>query len=790
MSSSAGRRILKKLGCIMRTGCFLPILIFVGLALRLIPLRFRYLLGYDTYFHAAYVEYSTMMGEWVNFFPYANAPWGMLIDQFHPKGFWMPPAYLHALLSPFGVSIDTAFKITPAVVGILTIIAVYFAVKSLYNDEVAVLSSLFMAISFGHVFRSMTNYYRGDNYLLFWYSLALLGLGLAVEFRGKAGWEYKRLALYVIPGLAAGAAAAFWSAYYLMFVFLIANAVFIAIGAFLLRKEWAFLDSTALTVSTILGALMANTIGSRLGYGMFGWNRPDGIEAAKALGLQFGFIKDAFLLVYLEYAVPAAILGIIILFGASRFIKSYRGKLVVTSILVLLVLFLGIRYYHLIKGAFLLFLQRFGEEAIAETRRTSFHDVWISYGTLIFVLPPFLLRFRPSRVKVVDFIVLGFAVPSLIMILVWSRFLFIGSLAVAILAGVGVWELLDTVKEGRTLSKRYFSTTIATTIIALLIVPTAAVATQNTINVRPFMNEGWENALATLREASNENAIILTWWDQGYWTMYYSKRGTPSHGAPDEFVAKYYLNMTNEKELMARGIDYVIVSYDTVRKFPAVLKTANVPVGDYPMIPMPLTETSGKTLVFAVNGYSITAEPGKKGWKILVSAGNNAFSPVEAYVEGTNGPREVNITGTQKADAYVYINLNYGYAVLMNRKSFETTLARLMFTDSYPPNYSLVYSDGGYIKIFKFEHPNVAVIREGDKIVLRFTKPVGTRLMVEGFLDNGTRVFFKNYDVSGVGEFVLPDQLNGSAVVRYSYIMKGEILDRGVFRLKDVGGRK
>jgi asparagine N-glycosylation enzyme membrane subunit Stt3 len=81
---------------------------------------------------------------------------------------------------------------------------VYLAIKSLYNNKVTMLPSLFMAISFGHVFHSMADYYRGDNYLLFWYSLVLLGMNLAVEFRGKVGWEYKRLVLYVIPGLATG----------------------------------------------------------------------------------------------------------------------------------------------------------------------------------------------------------------------------------------------------------------------------------------------------------------------------------------------------------------------------------------------------------------------------------------------------------------------------------------------------------------------------------------------------------------------------------------------------------
>jgi hypothetical protein len=65
--------------------------------------------------------------------------------------------------------------------------------------------------------------------------------------------------------------------------------------------------------------------------------------------------------------------------------------------------------------------------------------------------------------------------------------------------------------------------------------------------------------------------------------------------------------------------------YDTVRKFQAVLKTANVTEREYSMIPMPLVEVNGR--------------------KIITSAGNSVFSPIRAYVEDSRGIREVNITG-------------------------------------------------------------------------------------------------------------------------------------------------
>ncbi|AFL95064.1 putative oligosaccharyl transferase, STT3 subunit 2 [Thermococcus cleftensis] len=771
---------MDKLTGLMKTKYILPVLVITALILRLIPLRLKYFLGYDTYFHAAYVEYSATMGKWVNFFPYANAPWGMLIDQFHPKGFWITPFYLYKLLSPLGLSIDEAFRVTPAVVGTATVVLIYFAIKSLYGEREAGLSAIFLAISFGHIFRSMANYYRGDNYLLLWYALALLGIGLALSPKIKGEPGDRRLVFYLIPGLVAGLAAGFWSAYYLIFVFLLANAAFLTLEALILQEDWAFADSISLTAAAAAGALMANFLGARVGYGMFGWNRPDGMAVAEKLGLEFGLVKDAFLLAYLKYAVPLLILATVVLLAASRLLKDPRSRISLIVVLLLGVAAVGVHYRGLVEETFLAFLQRFGDGAIAETQRTSLRDVWISYGTLLLAVPFFTLRLRPSRARAADFIVLSFAIPGFIMMALWARFLFIGSLAVAVLAGIGAVELIEFLEEMRAVPKKH----AAAALIVLLTVPTGILDLQNTLNARPFVDENWERALVKLGELSNGNDVVLTWWDQGYWVTYFSHRATPSKGVPDELTARYYLGMVSKDELMNLGVDYVIVSYDTVLKFPAVLETAGVPPKDYPMVPIPLVEQVGGAFLFEREGYSISAKPRGDHWEVVVAVGESRFSPKKAFVEDAAGVRGMNVTGAQKADAYVYLNLNYGYAVLMNGRAFNTTLARLMFTER-APNYRLVYSDGGYIKIFRFEHPNVAVVSREGKIILEFTNATGTYLTITGFLDNGRVVFDRRYKVEKADEFYLPDQLNGSVVIRYTYWGNGKVLDRGTFRLDD-----
>jgi len=188
------------------------------------------------------------------------------------------------------------------------------------------------------------------------------------------------------------------------------------------------------------------------------------------------------------------------------------------------------------------------------------------------------------------------------------------------------------------------------------------------------------------------------------------------------------------------------------------------------------------TLLFERNGYRIIAQPGEK-WQVIININGQTFSPKEAFLEYKGTITALPLRREKIGNAYVYMNLNYGYAVLMSEKTFNTTLAKLMFSNEYPPDYQLVYSDGGYIKIFHFIHPNVAIKQTENEIIFRFENATGTGLGVFGYLENGTLVFKKWYSVKGKKEFILPKELNGSVVVRYTYLKKRTVLDRGIFRI-------
>ncbi|ASJ15386.1 STT3 domain-containing protein [Thermococcus radiotolerans] len=772
-------KLLKAYELILTPKYALPILIAIASAIRLLPMRFKYLLGYDPYFHLAYIRYALEKGEWVNFFPYATGPWGFQIHHFHPLGLWMTPAYVYKFLSVFGVSLYNSFRITPVIFGVLTVVFTYLVMLKLYGKKEAFLSAFFLAVLFGHVFRSMAGYYRGDNYMLFWYSVALFGIALALSKKSEE-WRYKRLVFYLIPALASGFSAIFWQAYYPIFGFLLGSALFLAVGAFLLERKREFIDAIMLVIATIVGAILANAFGGRFGYGMVGETEWLGQKFAEEFGLQFGFIKDAFLLVYLKYAVPSSIVAIILLFILSRFIKETKQKAIIVGIGVIIFFWIGIKYYGRIDN---LVKELFPTWEIVETQRTTLNDLWKAYGIAIFITPAFFLTFLPRKTTIRDFVLLGLALIAIPMVILWTRFLFIGSLAVAVMAGIGLMRAYEMTSPK--VESKKFGTVVLTIILLSIPLTTAFQGFWTTKGIRPITNEGWDNALTYLGEHSNINDIVLTWWDQGHWVTYFAGRAPVAQGGVSKWVAQYYLGIKTNKDLMNLGVDYVIVSYDTIMKFEAVLETADASPREYAMVPMPLVSSMGGMLLFSAGPYSIMAVPKEGSWSVQVNTGGAILIPREVFVERGKSVENVTLTGKPNADAYVYLNLNYGYAVLMNGKAFETPLAKLMFTNDHP-NFTEVYSDGGYIKIFRFEHPNVVVTSENGSVLLRFTNNTGTGIGIYGYLDNGTLLFKKWYGVKGKEEFVLPVDINGSVVIRYIYTQRRAVLDRGVFRISDV----
>lgn len=97
------------------------------------------------------------------------------------------------------------------------------------------------------------------------------------------------------------------------------------------------------------------------------------------------------------------------------------------------------------------------------------------------------------------------------------------------------------------------------------------------------MDEAWYQALIWLRDNTSEDAVILEWWDYGWWFHQIAKKITLVDGGyhpqkPTQDIAQFFTRPLSERSLnflKKYDIDYVMVSPDLISKFGAMSKIAN-----------------------------------------------------------------------------------------------------------------------------------------------------------------------------------------------------------------------
>ncbi len=102
-------------------------------------------------------------------------------------------------------------------------------------------------------------------------------------------------------------------------------------------------------------------------------------------------------------------------------------------------------------------------------------------------------------------------------------------------------------------------------------------------SIGPSLDDAWYEALIWLRDNTPEDAVILEWWDFGWWFHYIGKKITLVDGGyhprkPTQDIAQFFTRPLSDRSLnflKKYEIDYVMVSPDLIPKFGAMSKIAN-----------------------------------------------------------------------------------------------------------------------------------------------------------------------------------------------------------------------
>ena len=102
-------------------------------------------------------------------------------------------------------------------------------------------------------------------------------------------------------------------------------------------------------------------------------------------------------------------------------------------------------------------------------------------------------------------------------------------------------------------------------------------------NIRTPLTDDFYQAMTWLRENTPDSAVLLEWWDYGWWYQYIAKKTTLVDGGyhdqePTQDIAQFYTNPLSDRGLnflKNYTVDYVMVSSDLIPKFGAMSKIAN-----------------------------------------------------------------------------------------------------------------------------------------------------------------------------------------------------------------------
>jgi len=575
----AGRiRAIRKAASGISRGAFLEVVVLllvfvVAVAVRLLPLRFGfYLSEFDPYLQWRMAEYIAKNG-FLAWFSWHDTmswyPWGMTMASGNLYGVAFTVAAVYMFLQAIGVQ-TTVFDVTvlfPVFAGALTCIACYFLGKDLWGRGAGLLAALFMALNPSNISRTTLGFLRHE-------PLGILLMILVFVFFLRANQKGRSLRGTLVYSILAGLTlfylTATWAAsYYPLDLIVLYAAVLVLTG----RYTRQLLFSYAAT------------------YGVFLFLTPLGVPK-----LGFGVLSSLSFL-----AIPGVALLLLAREAGSR-LPTWRQR--AYALAVASVVLVGLAYalvelnvMHLPSGKFLSTLNPFARldmpivESVSEHRPATWASFFYEYSTLTF-LGLFGFFFVLRRLRDTDIFLTLATLTSLYFAGSLVRLTLILAPPFSVLAAIATAEMakpaVDILRQAVIFPKRRIPGLVRIgrefglailLILIIAIVPAFsraiaaayAPATIATSSIPLIPTEGtkyqdWLEALAWIHDNTPEWAVVMAWWDYGYWiTALADRRTLADNGTQNStqiaMIAQMFMrNETDAVPIMQRyNVSYVVV---------------------------------------------------------------------------------------------------------------------------------------------------------------------------------------------------------------------------------------
>ena len=629
-----------------REGVILFVIVLLAVGLRAYNLRHEYFIGNDAFLHYSVLRQALNGGGLTNYALSFSSP--LVLE---PKGLYyitLVPAYL--------LGLDFAFMLMPLLFGVLSVILSYYLVRDYFGSNTALLTAFFLALSLANAYRTSPGTYRGDGF----YLTVLVFLLIVYNKYLKGGIKHA-LGL----GLLLGVSCAIWGGSPLG-VILIISGLIIDLTIKYLNGAYGLFDLKKALVVLVVYYLIQNFL------------------------IMLDVIKESFFTLNkpLHFFITFAPLFVGLVYQLAPRVSKKRVLSVLVVVCIVLVA-LNVDVIMSVISQSLFEQSLFYSVGVSELLPPTFTLLVTMLSWTLYLMWPGLLllvMFVFKKRSAMHSTYLVWVLISVYLMLGYSRYNFLASVAVASLASLFVVKLIKAVWTA--------NDRIAVALLLLVIVPYSIDSFVNINKIGPRMNDAWFDALSWVKD-NLEPGLTVTWWDHGSWVQYYDSFPTAvdSVTGQDEVrisrIANFF--MTNVSDSFSDwNAKYLVLGGDVILYSEAVLDIASVSGFEVSGVGSPVNAV--------VNNNEVITLPAGDG-RFELYANGAVYRSLEGLIPISktfvnNGVIVSNVTGATGCLA-----VNKFFNLFFNDFACNSNYVNLMYGLGLT-GYELVY-DNSYVRVYQ-----------------------------------------------------------------------------------------
>ena len=530
----------------------IPILITV--LLRLYPFNFYGFQGSDPYVHFSvanqFEKYGLSRG-----YTLSNYPDGVLITE--PFGLYIIPLTFYHLIPS---SLISVFQLMPVIFAVISIMVSYLLFKELFDDRLAIVTSVFLSLSIANMTRTGFGVYRGEMLMMPFFLASILFLVKGMKINGwKRNQLIDKIVTFSISGILLGICPFLWYGYPFAFVTVLLVTSVLVLYGFL--------------IGDIKKPLFAFFVVSLVSFAI--------VKMIVFLGLLP--VEHRFTSAYLPLLIPVFSFVFIVLYYLNDKLNKKRKKILISALLISFPLIFvinpnisGTNLSDIFSGFGAAIPLEAYTQAIDELQRPTIEFLFLTLDiTLVLAVLGSIILVLKTMIehdwKKILFI--AFSIPVIYLSLSALRFIFLGSFIFCALSSYFFVEMLKQKDKEK--------------VYLMLLIVIFVVMFVHVLQVRSQLefNNYWDNALVWIKTNVGLSEGIATWRDDAGIIQAFAERMTTTDSVFGQNESKLlevsdFLLSNTPKNISA---EYLVLDKNRLTDMAAIASMMQIP-GDFSFI--------------------------------------------------------------------------------------------------------------------------------------------------------------------------------------------------------------